>query len=66
MTQLTQHDLDNLATLIAIHENKALSYKCACYNKSQMRKHEAFVATLKKVKENAVEARDSQKAEVTE
>ena len=49
MDAITEEDLDNLATLIAIHDNKALSYRNACWNRAQARRQESLTDTLRRV-----------------
>lgn len=57
MPQLTKADYENLATLVAIHANKALSYKGPCFDKRMAKKHEGFTATLKKMQDIALAMR---------
>lgn len=58
-TELTKQDHENLATLVAIHSNKALSYRGACFNRAQAKRHEGFVNTLKKMQSLAIETREA-------
>lgn len=60
-TELTEKDRKNLATLVAIHEYKALSYRGACFDKAQARRHEGFAETLKKLQHVVSERLETEK-----